>query len=72
MKVNDYGKMLILAIALIGATFLAAIGTLDSAAVVAMYTLVIGYVTGNGVLAKRGEMQSPVLRSKDSEVTEDA
>lgn len=63
--VNDIGKLVLLAIGLLGGIAVVVIGSVthDSATVttgVAIIGPVLGYMTGNGVLAARGEAPSPV------------
>lgn len=65
-NLNDYGKLLVLLIALVGALAYAMVGlvTHEAAAQIAGFSLagtVVGYVTGNGRLAVRKEPPSPLL-----------
>lgn len=68
MSVNDPGKMLLLSIGLVGGflTLFAGIFTKDTGATAAGLTivsLILGYLTGNGVLAKSGKAPQPAIRS---------
>jgi hypothetical protein len=64
--VNDYGKLYLLALAMIlGAIFsgiLAIVGQVTAAVGIFGMTVgtAVGYLTGNGVLAAKGEAPSPV------------
>lgn len=58
---NDYGKLIVLVVILVGVTALAAVNVVGSDACVAVYAAVLGYVTGNGVNAVRKEPPSPML-----------
>jgi hypothetical protein len=67
--INDYGKLLILLVALSGGLVLAIVGvvTEDDASTlsgVGICTTIIGYVTGNGRLASRTEPPQPLLSPK--------
>lgn len=64
MMLSDYGKLIILSIGLIGAIVLLATHTIDDAAGVGLITGIIGYVTGNGVLATTNKPPSVVLAPK--------
>lgn len=70
MTVNDPGKLLILALALIGAMVLRGVGAIDDVVFVGIAGPIIGYVTGNGNIARKGEHPSPVIAPKpvDGEV----
>lgn len=59
---NDYGKLLILCIALVGAIILLATHTIEDATGVGIITGVIGYVTGNGRLAQTGKEPAPLFK----------
>lgn len=61
MMLNDYGKLIILSIGLIGAMVLLFTDTIDDAAGVGIITGILGYVTGNGRLAITGKNPSPML-----------
>lgn len=68
MSVNDPGKMLLLSIGLVGGflTLFAGIIVKDSGATAAGLTivsLILGYLTGNGVLARSGKAPEPAIRS---------
>jgi hypothetical protein len=66
---NDYGKLIILLVALSGGIVLAIIGVVahDQGSMVSgvgICTTIIGYVTGNGRLAVRREPPSTLLAPK--------
>lgn len=67
---NDHGKLGVLLTGLVGAIVLRAIDAIDPATFAWMVGPIIGYVTGNGVLAKRGESPSPVI-ARPPELDED-
>jgi hypothetical protein len=64
LVVNDVGKLGVLLVALIGAFAGLLTGTIDDTTAVAIIGPIIGYVTGNGVLAARKQASSPVIASK--------
>lgn len=61
--INDHGKLLLLLIALVGGIGLAFVGNDVGAPIV---TAVLGYITGNGVLAVRRKAPSLALVPKMS------
>lgn len=70
---NDYGKLWLLLTAMIGgfAIIVAGIITGDSTAQltgVGIVGPVVGYLTGNGVLARTGQAPSPVVVPSDPKV----
>jgi len=73
--VNDIGKLVLLAVGLVGGFVVVVVGavTHDSATLttgVAIVGPVIGYMTGNGVLAARGQAPSPVLVPTPEKIAE--
>lgn len=58
---NDHGKLLILLTALIGAIALRMVDAIDATVFTGVVGHIVGYVTGNGVLAKKGEAPSPLI-----------
>jgi len=72
--VNDIGKLAVLLVALVGGLSIIALALMkgDTAALtvgVGIVGPVIGYVTGNGVLAARGEAPSPVIVPTNARLT---
>jgi len=67
MAINDHGKLFLLALALILATVLGVVGVFSGEVVAGLFLVVIGYVTGNGVLAIRGKSPSPLLSPRDDD-----
>lgn len=61
---SDYGKLIVILAILTAMTTLAAFGRVSADSAVAMYLVVLGYVTGNGVLALRRRPPSPLVTSK--------
>lgn len=61
MKVNDYGKLAGLLVAMLCVTALSIAGRIPGEAAAGVIVAVAGYMTGNGVLARRGSAPSPVL-----------
>lgn len=61
MVLNDYGKLLLLLAILAAVVLLAALGVLEAGDVRTVLAVELGYITGNGVLAKRQQAPSPVL-----------
>lgn len=65
MVLNDYGKLIILCIGLLGGFALFFVPDIDPVIPMAIIGPILGYVTGNGRLAIRGNPQSPMLAPKD-------
>lgn len=61
MKLNDLGKLIFLLAVLIVAALLACNRLLEAGDVRSVLFVELGYVTGNGVLAKRKQAPSPVI-----------
>lgn len=59
--VNDYGKVLVFALVSICTTVLVATNKLTADDARGVFLAMIGYVTGNGVLAVRAKPPSPIL-----------
>lgn len=64
VTVNDWGKFALLLTAIAATTLLAAVGKVSGEAAVGVILYVSGYVTGNGVLARRRQAPSTVLAPK--------
>lgn len=64
MIVHDLGKSALLGLVVVGLVILVAVGraTLDD--VMPIFTMVVGYLVGNGVNAIRKNAPSPVLVAK--------
>lgn len=58
---NDYGKLILLVLILVTTGVLGALHVIDADAVKLVLATELGYITGNGVLARRGEAPSPVF-----------
>lgn len=71
MVVNDYGKLVLLVSILVAASVLGALHVIDSDTVKLILVGQLGYLTGNGVLARRGQAPSPVLVASHRRLTED-
>ena len=71
---NDYGKLAVLIVAMVGGFAMILVGYVvgDSSELVTpgvgIVMAALGYVTGNGVLASRGQAPSPVMVPSDSRV----
>lgn len=61
MAVNDYGKLIFLTVALVGGFVLALTGQVTEG--VGIIGTVLGYVTGNGRLAQKQALPSPMVAS---------
>lgn len=61
MTVNDPGKLLLLGLAIVGAVVLLGLGRISEAGGVGIVTYALGYITGNGRLARRGGRPEPTL-----------
>lgn len=61
MVVADYGKMGLLLAILLVAGVLGWAGVIAADTVQYVLAVELGYLTGNGVLARRGEAPSPVM-----------
>lgn len=64
MALNDWGKLALLMTAILSATLLAIVGKVSGEAAIGVTLYVAGYVTGNGVLARRRQAPSTVLVPK--------
>lgn len=62
-KLNDYGKLALLLAILVSGTVLAALHVIPPEMVGYLLVGELGYITGNGVLARQGSAPSPVLVS---------
>lgn len=65
MRLNDHGKLIMLLAILVAVTVLALAGVLDADSVKLVLATELGYITGNGVLAKRKQTPSPVITYTD-------
>jgi hypothetical protein len=61
---HDTGKIVVLLVTILSATVLLALQVIPDAAGVGIITAALGYVTGNGLMALRGERPSPALTSR--------
>lgn len=61
VKLSDYGKLIVIVVILVAMSVLAAVGRVSADSAVALYLVVLGYVTGNGVLAVRKKPPSPMV-----------
>lgn len=59
--VHDVGKLALLAVTLVGMFALRAVGQIDDAGFYSVTGAVVGYLTGNGVLAARRQRPSPAI-----------
>jgi hypothetical protein len=66
MVAHDLGKLAVLLVTVVCATVLLALGVIPDAAGVGIITAALGYVTGNGRLAVRGEAPSPAVSPRGS------
>lgn len=66
MALNDYGKLIVLVAILAAATVLALGGVIDPETTRLILVAELGYVTGNGVLARSAAAPSPVLVASDN------
>lgn len=71
--ISDYGKLSVLVLGLLTGAVVVVIGvvTHDQVAITtgtAIIGPIIGYVTGNGVLARRGDAPSPVIVPTDARI----
>lgn len=62
MVLNDYGKLAILLVGLIGAFSLFFVPDVDRAIPIAIIGPILGYVTGNGRLAQTGKEPAPLFK----------
>jgi hypothetical protein len=60
-KLNDYGKLAALIAAMACTSVLAALNVVPGAAAIGIVTIIVGYLTGNGVLARKRQPPSPAL-----------
>lgn len=58
---NDWGKLAVFLTIVIGVTLLAALRIIVGELALGVYLTIIGYVTGNGVLARRRQAPSTLL-----------
>lgn len=74
MVLNDFGKLIVLLVVALGGIALCIISLLQGNGVDAVgasiVTGVLGYVTGNGVLAAKGSAPSPVYAPNDDKIVE--
>ncbi len=61
MMVADVGKLAMLALVVVSVTILAALDVLPADSTERALTLILGYLVGNGVLARTKQAPSPVL-----------
>jgi hypothetical protein len=66
VQLGDVGKLGLLAAILLAATVMAALGVVTGETATYILVAELGYVTGNGVLARRGDAPSAVLVSRDA------
>jgi len=66
MMIQDYGKLIILCIGLVGAFALFFAPDVDHAIPVAIIGPILGYVTGNGKLAISGKAATALIVAKDN------
>lgn len=59
--IADWGKLGLLAFIVLVTAVLGAIHVLDGAATMGVLLIILGYLTGNGVLARSKSAPSPVL-----------
>lgn len=59
--VHDVGKLTLLAVTLLGMFVLRSTGQIDDAGFYSIVGAVVGYLTGNGVLAARNKAPSPAI-----------
>ena len=64
MRLNDHGKLLLLLYIITMSAVLGILKVIDAETVKLVIVAVLGYTTGNGVLAKRGEDPSPVFKGR--------
>lgn len=64
MTLNDWGKAGLLLACMASAVLLAVLGLIAGEAALGVIVYVAGYLTGNGVLARRREAPSTVLAPK--------
>lgn len=63
--VHDVGKLALLAVTLVGMFGLRLVGQIDDAGFYSVTGAVVGYLTGNGVLAARRRPPSPAIGPRD-------
>lgn len=61
MRVNDFGKIILIGIALACITVLMLFHDIEQSSAVSFYTLIVGYLIGNGKAAISGNAPSPVM-----------
>jgi len=66
MMLSDYGKLIILSIGLVGAFAGMLTNSIDDTVAVAIIGPIIGYITGNGVLATTGKASSALIVAKEN------
>lgn len=71
VRVEDPGKLAVMVLAIIAASVLVAIGRISAGEWVGVVGVIVGYVTGNGRLARRGKKPQPMLRPKDDDQEDD-
>jgi hypothetical protein len=72
VRVNDPGKLLVLLAAVVGAVVLLALGAISESAGVGIISAALGYVTGNGRLAQRGDPPTPTIGTRPDHVVDEA
>ncbi len=72
VRLNDHGKLILLTLILLVTAVLASIHVLDADSVRLVLAVELGYITGNGVLAVRNKVPSPVLAPSSSSSSESA
>lgn len=58
----DYGKLAILALIVAGMFWLKALGQIEDAGFYGVVGAVVGYITGNGNLARQGKRSQPMIQ----------
>ena len=64
MSIANPSKALIALVALILISGLMAIGAIDNATGMPVFTMIVGYAVGNGIAARRGEPVTPIIGTK--------
>ncbi len=67
VRVNDPGKLTVLIVAIVCATVLLGLSSIDEAAGVGLITYALGYLTGNGRLASTGRRSEPTIGTADED-----
>lgn len=67
IEVHDPGKLILLALTIVCATVLTAIGVIDASVFGILVSGVTGYSFGNGRLAARGKTAAGMFRPKETD-----